>query len=223
MNLSDQRLKTICSILSRVAIIGNGYLDDEDIKTNSARIARKIFENSEIGYKKQDNRTYEQVFLDVYLGEVGEVSLVDYLRSVGFSTHNSEETTGSYHWDIKFEGLFGEIKHQGDNGLEPRTTFSFNDSKRDENLRLFWRSIDFIIAFYTKTIKVEGEDIFLIVPWLLIDSNVIDPSLKIYLKSKFDDGHFLAMRKPEAKRYFVELNQFPSQFNLDDVSFVIPK
>jgi hypothetical protein len=149
-----------------------------------------------------DRRSLSDFIESTLIGELGEHAIVDLCRRAGLeSIHNDETITLEKSWDVLVEGLKGEIKFQGEGfDVAPKEFFSFSRASKDETMRQKWRSFDFITAFYVKQI---GDQTF-VVPWLLIDNEVINPELNLYVESQYNSGYFLKMNL--SRKFYVQLN-----------------
>ena len=190
----------------------------------SALLANSYFEydvsdKTEAIYSKCNNdpRTRSEVYMDVLTGELGEHAIYRLLKEAGLDiVFNEEPISKEYWWDIALDHkdgpLFGEIKFQG-NGFEDnsKTTFGFSKKRFDQHMRENWQKLDFIIAFYLKS---KGDQTF-VVPWLLIDSDAIDPKLNLYGLSTKNDGYYLKMNEAQKKNLFERLNNDSNLFTFD--------
>jgi hypothetical protein len=209
MILDNEGMKSIRKALHKRVfdmsqLLADPYFDD-DVSDKTAAIYSKA---------NDDPRDRSEVYMDVLTGELGEYGIYRLLKEAGLDVvYNEEELTREYWWDLCVihdgKPLYGEIKFQGTGFKdEAKTTFAFHRKNHDQHMRENWKKLDFIIAFY---IKSHGEQT-LIVPWLLIDSQAIDPSLNLYQVSQYNNGYYLKMQLAQQKNLFDRLNNDSNLF-----------
>jgi hypothetical protein len=203
MNLDHSGMRLIRAALSGRCFDAVALLDDQKFLADVILKATEYYSNSELNH---DSRTKDEIGLSTLIGELGEHAIIDLCRQAGLAAvHNDEAITGEFGWDVMIEGLKGEIKFQGE-GIkdDPKEFFGFSSSAKDLTMRQSWRNLDFIIAFY---LKEEGT---LVVPWLLLRSEAIDPDKQLYVESQYNSGYFLKMGK--ARHFYEFLNVTPKEF-----------
>ena len=194
MILSDPRMRLL------VAALSNRILNTSRLKSDPNFLAQVERKSAQIFASSTDERSLEDVQNDTFIGEIGEAAIVKCLQlSKIEAVHNIEEVTLEKYWDVLAEGLKGEIKCQVSN--DSKKYFGFSNPRKDLTMRQKWKSLDFIVAFYTKTI----QDNLCVIPWMHIDSAAIDPSLDIYVKSKMNKGYFLK-NTVKAQKYYQMLS-----------------
>jgi len=205
MHLNHTSMRLIRAALTHRHFNATELLLNKDFLAEVSQKAARIYSN------EQCTRSFDEVVTSTLLGELGEHALTTLLQRAGLDVeHNDEERTLEYNWDLKVEGLKGEVKFQGDgfDSDSAKEYFSFNTEDKDRTMREAWRSYDFILAFYVIVVPADLEqfevDQTLIVPWLLVDSEVINPEHQLYVKSNFNAGFFLKMNR--AKLYYADLN-----------------
>jgi hypothetical protein len=203
MNLDNPRMRLIRAALTERTFETSSLLNDPrflaDVKFKSAH----FYSNADLNH---DDRTEDGFLISTLIGELGEHAIVELCRRAGlYVEHNDEIVTLQHGWDVKIEGLKGEIKFQGDGFKDdPKEFFGFSRASKDLTMRQTWRELDFIIAFY---LKREGT---LVVPWLLLQNDVIDPEKHLYVESQYNSGHFLKMNR--ARHLYEHLNVNPKEF-----------
>jgi len=211
MKLGSEGMKQVMLALRKryfdvSAILSDPYFDD-DVADKAQAIYQKA---------NDDPRDKMEVYMDVLTGELGEHAIYRLLKDAGLDVvHNEEPFTGEYWWDVCLLGekpLYGEVKFQG-NGFEddPKVTFAFNKKCKDQHMRENWPKLDFIIAFYLK----PHEDKLYVVPWLIIDSEVINQKLGLYGVSNYNDGYYLQMGKAQEANMFTRLNNDSNLFTFE--------
>lgn len=164
-----------------------------------------------------DKRTLPEVYEDVLTGELGEYAVYKLLKEAKADViYNEEDISKELWWDVCVlhgdEPLYGEVKFQGTGfGDEPKTTFGFNKKEKDQHMRDNWAKLSFIIAFY---FKQNGDKLY-VVPWLLIDSDVINPKVGLYGVSHWNDGYYLQMGKAQEANMFTRLNYDSNLFTFE--------
>jgi hypothetical protein len=208
MKLDHQLMQSIHEALSDKYVEVPAMLD--------VKLAQDIEEKAKLIYSRynEDKRSYEEVYVDVLIGELGEHAIVQLIQQANIdAVHNEEQTTGQYYWDILVANeagcLFGEIKFQGGGfAEEPKTTFAFTTKKKDQLMRDSWMKLDFIIAFY---LKQQGNKLF-VVPWLILDNEAISPLRGLYQVSLYNEGYYLQMHKAQVAGLFKHLNKDANLF-----------
>jgi len=167
-------------------------IDVTDIESDPAFEA-EVLEKSKIFYAQygSDARSLKDVIRSTQVGELGEHGIYNALKDAGVNVvHNDEPKTKQFYWDVEVEGAKCEIKFKGKSFP---FLFCFSSKSMDDQLFTYWKKYDYIISFYVK----ENDGRKFIVPWLLIDSNVVDQQLlwkdakPYYRDSTKDEGRYL--------------------------------
>ena len=163
MNLNHETARHI-----RDALTG-AYIDVTDYVFDNAFMAG-IQKKTDIFYQNpNDTRTKSEIFEDTFNGEVCEHALVDLCRKYHLiSSHNDEEQTKEFYWDVRVNDAKIEVKYQGGG----RRWFSFSNKISEGHMFTHWSNYDLVVAFYI----IHRNQRMFAVPWKLIDNSAIDPN-----------------------------------------------
>ncbi len=141
----------------------------------------------------QNGRSTEKMLNDIKLGMFGEMCIARALKRAGHEViHNDEETTLEYHWDLKVDSLKTEIKFQ----KSQSEYLQFSNERAASFAVEKWKSWDIMISW-----SLVSD---IVIPELVISNLAFDPSLELYVPSKFS-GMYLKTGKAITKGLAVKV------------------